>query len=499
MTSPVKILAAGVDTLVLNVYTTNLACQIVDGKVSQELQEELTALKEAAQEQEKDIVTRFFFDGLPLLMTRKGEKGFQWILRNSKLALAVNRSSKMQLLAQARCSSEYLWSVRDLGRVVNDVHLALMQLFGEYIALQPSALDLAVDVVGLDLSRVEVIKQHFVSRAQLGGQMPLSADALIDGSDQVRSRWDRLTGFPFGSRAGAVSAVIYDKTHEIAYKSPQKKWFYGIWLAKVDEATGQPFWDGLSPVWRIEVRYKREALNEMKQERVIKGGEQDGTVETVFHGINDAYALEDHLAGLWSYMVGHVGGAADGLPDGWLRYVVPVADTNRSRWPVHPDWQVIQSAFQPAPLEESAYEREEREKEEYLRLVDEELAACPWKEVKLSRKQRRALAAAGPAQIVPVSGPVVELRPYVRQCKYQENMQRLVAQIAGTAITAAAWQAQSGKMSDREVAAPDLLKTFHFLYHEVGNYLVERGRVFGEEVVKRRVERSVERVRKARA
>jgi hypothetical protein len=36
----------------------------------------------------------------------------------------------------------------------------------------------------------------------------------------------------------------------------------------------------------------------------------------------------------------------DGLPDGWLRYVVPTEDDrNQSRWPVHPDWVVVQSAF----------------------------------------------------------------------------------------------------------------------------------------------------------
>ena len=38
-------------------------------------------------------------------------------------------------------------------------------------------------------------------------------------------------------------------------------------------------------------------------------------------------------------------GAADGLPDGWLRYVTPTKDSNRARWPVHPAWVVVQGAF----------------------------------------------------------------------------------------------------------------------------------------------------------
>jgi hypothetical protein len=108
------------------------------------------------------------------------------------------------------------------------------------------------------------------------------------------------------------------------------------------------------------VRYKRQALNEMLQ-------------EGVFHGIDNAYNLEERLPGLWSYAVGHVDGGEDSLPDGWLRYVIPTDDTNRSRWPVHPDWQVIQSAFAPPVLPESDYEREEREQEELLQLVDAEL------------------------------------------------------------------------------------------------------------------------------
>ena len=35
----------------------------------------------------------------------------------------------------------------------------------------------------------------------------------------------------------------------------------------------------------------------------------------------------------------------DGMPDGWLRYVVPSSDKNRSRWPTHPMWHLIQAAF----------------------------------------------------------------------------------------------------------------------------------------------------------
>ena len=48
---------------------------------------------------------------------------------------------------------------------------------------------------------------------------------------------------------------------------------------------------------------------------------------------------------LWEYAAGCVAGGDDGLPDGWLRYVLPNEDSNRSRWPVHPAWAVVQRAF----------------------------------------------------------------------------------------------------------------------------------------------------------
>jgi hypothetical protein len=48
---------------------------------------------------------------------------------------------------------------------------------------------------------------------------------------------------------------------------------------------------------------------------------------------------------LWAYAAGQGAGGPDGLPDGWLRCVVSSSDKNRSRWPTHPVWQLIQAAF----------------------------------------------------------------------------------------------------------------------------------------------------------
>lgn len=134
----------------------------------------------------------------------------------------------------------------------------------------------------------------------------------------VRQWWKRIETLDFGKHTSPISCCIYHKTAEIRQKSPTKIWFYDLW-----KRNG---WDGASEVWRVEFRLTREFLHAAS--------------------IEAAEDLPDHIQALWEYCAGHPGGAAtDGLPDGWLRYVIPTKDTNRARWPVHPAWAVIQGAF----------------------------------------------------------------------------------------------------------------------------------------------------------
>ena len=68
-------------------------------------------------------------------------------------------------------------------------------------------------------------------------------------------------------------------------------------------------------------------------------------VEPMLLTIEDTYELPDQFPVLWAYAAGQVEDGPDGLPDGWLRCVVPSDDTNRARWPTHPTWQLVQAAF----------------------------------------------------------------------------------------------------------------------------------------------------------
>ena len=91
--------------------------------------------------------------------------------------------------------------------------------------------------------------------------------------------------------------------------------------------------------------------------------------------------------------------------------------------------------------------------------------------------------------ILPLPAVTLDLAPFMRKRRYQVNMRRMVAQIAGCSITAEAWR-PDGRLAG---AGVDLSDTFHFLYEEVESYLEEKKRNFNEFVQKKRVLYSIER------
>ena len=90
---------------------------------------------------------------------------------------------------------------------------------------------------------------------------------------------------------------------------------------------------------------------------------------------------------------------------------------------------------------------------------------------------------------VPLPPVPLDLTPFMRRRRYQVNLRRMVAQIAGCTITTEAWR----PVSRLAGAQPDLSDTFHFLYAEVGSYLEEKRRNFNELVQKKRVLYSIEK------
>ena len=322
------IVNAGVDTLVLNAYLTE------NGKpVKRDLDDTLAATldqwKKQAQAESEPSVTPWQFNGFSLLMAPNGASRGQYpyMLKTHHLTLYI-ATGKFNGIASVRLSSEYLWASPSLLHTIVEVNSFLYEIFNDPMYLQVSSVDLCADVAGWhDITTLDR-RMNFVSRSRKRAgyhdpdiQTPQHDASLVDHSSGLAQ-----TGFDFSKR-GVMSCTIYDKTREI--EKSGKLWFCDLWAAR-----GWRPDDG--PVWRDEFKYKRQALHELQQGDL--------------HGIENAYDLAEHLPLLWAYAAGHVGGGADGLPDGWLRCVLPSSDSNRARWPTHPVWAVVQSAYT-VPLE----------------------------------------------------------------------------------------------------------------------------------------------------
>ena len=311
----IKIVGRGVDTLVLNVSYADKQFQPIKQELDANLQEELNRLQGEARLAESPLASRWAFKGFTLFMKEKGSRGqWRWILTCPLVSVAISRGRLSPLIAQVRLSSEYLWLCETVSDAIVEVSLLLFDLFGDYLWLQVSEVDLCADSVGWDVSSTNWL-EAFVYRDV--GQNGRPADVPIDGPDVARLRWKQIATLDFGRHTSPISCCIYHKSAEIRQKSPTKAWFHDLW-----KRNG---WDGESEVWRVEFRLTREFLHSVH--------------------IEDVHDLPERLLSLWEYCAGRVGGGSDGLPDGWLRYVIPTGDTNRSRWPVHPAWAIVQQAF----------------------------------------------------------------------------------------------------------------------------------------------------------
>jgi hypothetical protein len=148
----------------------------------------------------------------------------------------------------------------------------------------------------------------------------------------------RASGFAF-SPGAALSAVFYDKLLE-EQRSGKR------WMEPIHRAGG---WEPQMPLTRVEARFRRTALRELRR---ALGSEQSTLDASAVHvapsRFEDPWQCLEHLGDLWGYFAG-LPPEADRAPDvtfrGWLRLAVPAADDgNRSRWPTDPTWETIQRA-----------------------------------------------------------------------------------------------------------------------------------------------------------
>src|SRR5579859_2638173 len=409
MVNAVKVLAHGVDTLFVNAHLTDGNGHPVKTDLPDALASQLERWKREAQEVGEPIPSSWVFNDRALLVypNGAGRGHWQWLLRSDDLALCISRGKWNGGIAQVRLASEYLWKFPLLMDAVVEVHGFLYELFDREILLQPSAVDLCADVIGWDDVGDLDFRRLFVSRSRVRGDYHEGNGGQWQEGCTVKdfSFGLKRTGIVF-SPDGSLSCVIYHKTREA--KRSGKLWFHDLWRCNG--------WDGESLVWRVECRFKRDALHELQQ-------------EGVFHGIEDVCDLPERLPVLWAYAVGQVGGSpADGLPDGWLRYVVPVEDENRSRWPTHPVWEAIQGAF---------------------------LAAQEYPQ---------------------------DFGKVIRKRKQEYNIRKGLEAVLGYGTSLSAWNGD-------DLARPDadLSMFLHWLSEHGGEALEEQGREFAKEVQRKRV------------
>ncbi len=326
-----KVVNVGVDTLVLNVFYTDERGRPCRRELDMSLRLQLDEWKRAAQEGHDEYPTTLVFNDVVLHMfpNGAGQGQWPWMLKTKDITFYVS-GGHWNGIASVRFSSQYLWSCRGALDAIVSAQTFLDRLFQGEMFLQVSSVDLCVDVAGWeDVERLDRVK-HFVSRSRKR-TVHDESEWMSDLKSREYSVGFQRTGFDFSrSKYGlsALSCRIYDKSRELEQSG--KEWFLDLWRAH-----GWSEDDGC--VWRVEFSFKREVLHELQQENTSR--------EVVFWGIEDAYELPDRLPVLWAYATGQVDGGPDGVPDGWLRCVVESSDKNRSRWPTHPVWQLIQTAF----------------------------------------------------------------------------------------------------------------------------------------------------------
>jgi hypothetical protein len=406
--------AAGIDTWYLN--------RLDPAGLSPNLKMQLEDLQEQARHNDEEVDTPWRYDGTPLDMYGAGVNtnqggGVSWsyILRNPSLTLLIRKTPFGSIIAQARLGSECLWRltprraldeldalVRRMWRgslrhprkqhgkwQVSQVHLAhdianttiALEQLDRYVSRsrRQSVFEAAqedlhslyavvdgrrneneIDLVDplLDLAWEDAFAlgedeplDPFLndeSDPALGGEASADPIAAEERSAQVYRWGKRLSGVTW-SPGGAISFVQYDKTLEARLRN--KRFMEPIW-----RAAG---WNGAATVIRHEARLRREALRTLGLPAEIHGT------------LDDPWTFLEHIGDVWSYIVGQASHlddapsncatAASQVDVAWIRRVVPDADTNRSRWPTDPVWQLVQAApFTDAPLKARRLMRREQ-------------------------------------------------------------------------------------------------------------------------------------------
>ncbi len=180
--------------------------------------------------------------------------------------------------------SEFLHAVGPHRAV--ETFKAMLDPICQDLTFAVSRIDLYADFVGFDVD--------FEGR-----------NSFVCKAHELRTYHDRerLTGIEFGSRrSGSICARIYDKSLDVLNKGSD--WWYEIWGDELPEGV---------PVQRVELEFHRQALAEFD--------------------LNTPTEVITGAGALWRYGT-----------EEWLTRRCPTKDANRCRWPIAPEWEMVQHA-----------------------------------------------------------------------------------------------------------------------------------------------------------
>ncbi len=334
------IINAGVDTFMVNYKFSGDDDKPNGSSLPEHIIEQLDAWQVIARKERDVVATDLLFKynvgtdhyEQSLLMRPHGSSIWSWLVYSDDIKLSLSYGNMNGgVFCQARFSAHLLWSIGPESALIA-LDAMLYDFIGSMVYQQASEIHICADVQGWDMSSLDW--QHaFLSRVvrirerpevpteeeQAGGlsssdirKLEASIQSGIHNAETVfqpmaTTNHRKIATLDFGSHGSAISCQIYNKSAEI--KVHNKEWFEPIYAAC-------PHYDPTKPVTRLEFRIKRKFL-------------------AAFH-LNEAFSVLSQLELLWKYCT-----------EEWLRYVDLSAssDTNKSRLPTHPAWQVIQGAY----------------------------------------------------------------------------------------------------------------------------------------------------------
>ena len=245
---------------------------------------ELRSLKALAQER-KDLAAKaqYSLDGHIFEVKDKSSGLFPFTIEDNSFQIRLSASHAKALpMAYVKVSSHYLAYKTPPDA---ESHLrSLLYPLGEISPPNVSRIDLFVD---------------FASNEDMESWTRSAWVTKASGLSQFVEH-QTFTGWSIGA-GGVVMARLYNKRIEI--QKSNKLYLEPLWR--------EAGWDGESNVWRLEFQLKSELLKQL--------------------GFTSLPGIEGNLNGIWRYLM-----------TDWLKLTIPSqTDKTRSRWPVHPLWNLL--------------------------------------------------------------------------------------------------------------------------------------------------------------